>query len=60
MVSKSEIKELDTLETKLNIDCTSFCPFSEDFNVLLVCKYQLDVETQKVNGGYLLYDCSNR
>ena len=49
---------LDSLKTRTNVDCTSFNPFLEHKDTLLVGKYQLDKDTQKVYGGYSLYNCS--
>ena len=49
-----------TINTSKNADCVSFCKVPGFEHLLLCANYQLDPQTQKHSGGFILFDTSQK
>ena len=58
MESTLKSQLIDKKKSSQNLDCVSFCKLKDLEHYLLCAKYQLDQITEKVNGGFILYDTS--
>lgn len=57
---KPEFQTKDSVTTDLCVDYLQFCPDKECQDILLCTKYQLNEETKKVAGGFILFDTKNK
>jgi hypothetical protein len=56
----SQFKTFEKLTSDKNLDCVAFCQVQGYEHFLLVAKYELNPNTLKYSGGFLLFDTSEK